>query len=70
LAQIQILLLLSIAIPSGALIPVDRRRARGAVVVHRDLYDLVKRSVGDEQGLAVIAELDAICPERRRALLS
>ena len=43
----------------------DRGLARGAVGVHRNLDDLVKRGVGDVQDGVVVVELDAVGAERR-----
>ena len=44
----------------------NRRRSGAAVVIHRDLNDLMKGGVGDEQDRALIIELDAVGAERRR----
>jgi hypothetical protein len=43
----------------------DRRRASATVVVYRNLDNMMKRGVGNEEVFSVVAELDAVYPERR-----
>jgi hypothetical protein len=44
----------------------DRCRAGGAIGVHRDLDDLIKRGVGDEQGRTGVVERHTVGPKGRR----
>jgi len=46
----------------------DRCLPGGAIAVHRNLNDLMKRGVGHEQDRAVAIELDAVRPELTKAV--